>query len=373
MDDEAIMVNRKLLPIASDKVLRAIGFSIAIWVAFAVIRSLARRYTGWPDQGAERAFLYFALCVSAVPIALLLLEFISSRAGVIGGKWLTIDFSKSVLEQTGVRRVSFGLPDNIIAEQERITDSGGVKIKAILKNATQHDVVWLDIKDGDAWWVSRLLALCAGAVAVGAPRAVVFVGRRENVDGRFLGWATPSALLHEMLSNPEYAVRFQKAKAVASQLAIFAPSAGELLPSVIHSQVSTGAHPAQQPVAISLAQAVASHQYLYEDSEAATLAAILIAELRGEGFSQAAEPRTNLEAVPDRLTSGRLSQLFDHCLYRDLIDRSWSNEKQIAAFLETTTQYVALVRGGRYEALLQADLGQRAILRGLFRDFQQET
>lgn len=221
--------------------------------------------------------------------------------------------------------------------------------------------------------MTRLLALCAGAVQAGAPRAIVFVGRRENMDGRFLGWATPAALLRATLNDkPEYESRYRKARAIANQFAVFGLPASQewLLPRVpiVPSPVAQP-QPGPTPQPVSLHPAVAAHLYKYDSSEAATLAAVLIGELRCEPPLAC----SNLEEPPDRLTSGRLSQLFDHCLYRDAIDRSWPNEKQISAFLGTTTQYVALVRAGRYEAMLQADLGQRAILRGLFNQSRERS
>jgi hypothetical protein len=47
----------------------------------------------------------------------------------------------------------------------------------------------VDLKDGNAWWVTRLLAVCAAAIGVGSPRVIVFVGRRENRERIFLGWS----------------------------------------------------------------------------------------------------------------------------------------------------------------------------------------
>src|SRR5262249_42962599 len=108
----------------------AIGLSIAIWIAFVIMRSLTRRFLEWPAAGTENAFMYFVMAVSAAPLVLLLLEFIATRAGVVRSTWLTIDFSKAVLEEAGVRKESFGFTDNIVAEEERITDSGGMKIKS---------------------------------------------------------------------------------------------------------------------------------------------------------------------------------------------------------------------------------------------------
>ena len=81
----------------------------------------------------------------------------------VSGQKNVTRYSKSIVEQAGVRKESFGLTDNVIAEQELLIDSDRKRIRAILRKVTSYDVVAIDIKDGNVWWVTRLLALCAGA------------------------------------------------------------------------------------------------------------------------------------------------------------------------------------------------------------------
>lgn len=354
----------------------AIGASIGIWLVFVAIRALTRNYLDWPDGDSDRIFIYFVLAVSAVPPLLLLLEFVASRGGTIGSKWVTIDFREAVLEHAGVRQESVRLPDNVIAEEERITDSGGMKIKAALRKATTHDLLRIDLKDGTAWWVTRLLAVCAGAAEVGAPKAIVFVGRRENRDEFFLGWSEPRTLLRAIVNDkPHYETHYYRAQAITRQLAIFRPKVAPegLVPGKPgkKTRAASDANPESTWDPIDLHPDVAAHQYETDESYAATLAAVLIGDLRGEVYNPLNPQPINFEDPPDRLTLGRLNELFEHCLNRDFIDRSWPNEKQITAFLDTTTPYVAVVRDGKYEAMLQAELGERAILRHVFTQVQK--
>src|SRR6266545_2509888 len=130
----------------------------AIWVLCAGTFFLTAAYLNWPAPGSEVPLLYFSLAASAIPLFLLLLDFIATRGGVIGNKWLNVDFSKAVAEGGVTSRDSFALPDNILAEQDRLSDSGGTKMVEAMKRATASEIVYLDLKDGSAWWVTRLLA-----------------------------------------------------------------------------------------------------------------------------------------------------------------------------------------------------------------------
>ncbi len=72
------------------------------------------------------------------------------------------------------------------------------------------------------------------------------------------------------------------------------------------------------------------------------------------------------ELNPDEFVWHHLNHLFEHCLYREVIDRSWPQEKQIATFLESQAPYVALLKDGRYESMLEREAGTRVIIRQLF-------
>src|SRR5262249_7893483 len=74
-----------------------------------------------------------------------------------------------------------------------------------------------------------------------------------------------------------------------------------------------------------------------------------------------------LEDEPDPLTLGRLDTLFAHCMYRDTVDLDWPKDRQLAAFLDSSADYVAVVRHGRYEGLVKRAEIERLIVRQLFR------
>ena len=61
------------------KVLGAVGLAIVAWLGFGFVYSITKRQFDWPGEDAETLFLYLALAVSAVPLLLVLLDFVSRR------------------------------------------------------------------------------------------------------------------------------------------------------------------------------------------------------------------------------------------------------------------------------------------------------
>jgi hypothetical protein len=72
-----------------------------------------------------------------------------------------------------------------------------------------------------------------------------------------------------------------------------------------------------------------------------------------------------LENVPDRLTLGRLEQLFAHCLYLDTVDVELPKEQQLKAFLKSSAPFVALTSNGGYKGLIERDQVDDLLLRQL--------
>jgi hypothetical protein len=326
-----------------------------ILLALGLLSLVARTYLGWSVDTSDRLVLLVFVILSVIPLGLVLLDFIASKGAVVGNGWIKIDFSKTVVETGSARRETAGLPDNILSAAESITDSGGMKMVAEMRRATSAEIICIDLKDGNAWWETRLLVLCASAAGAGSLlRAVVFIGQRNNKERQFLGWAAPWRLLVALQdSNPGYHARFTKSTMIARQLSMFGGAASPLLPP-----------------AASLHPTVAAYQWSYDENESVMLAKILLQELQSPSADPVVLPGAvsmagNLEEPPPRLTTGRLRDLFESSLFVDTVDRSKANDEQLSQFLASNAPYVAIVREGTYEGMLRSEPGERAILRDL--------
>jgi hypothetical protein len=254
-------------------------------------------------------------------------------------RWVKFDFSAA-----GVVPESFGIPDNIVAPGERVGDSGGPQIEAALEKARQNRILIVDLREGDAWWVTRLLVLAAGAVRSRTTEAIVFLGTQEEVErGLFLGWATPEAVLRAILRDrTEYQELYDKASTIERQLEVF----GETLrktpkrPAGLNEETPRFAHhvdPMQERILLEL-----------------------VAEGSPPNWKSPEDP-------PDRLTEARLGQLLAHSLYRnDVVELEAPNDEQTRTLLAGHAPFVAVVAGRRFKGLLRRTDGERFILRQLF-------
>jgi hypothetical protein len=340
----------------------AIAFIPLAWILAAILFAVLYRLIGWPDAAARDRIIIAVLILSVVPLLLLLLDFASSSRARVDTPWVKLDFTQ-IINEPNIRVDSFELPRNIETPGTRLADSAAMQIQAALQDATDSPVVMLDIKGGEAWWVTRLLALSAGAARAGAPRALVFVGKEENRDGLFLGWVRPEDALQAILrSRGEYQKRYQLARQVAQQLAMYGGTF-DLLPQLPSPPISN-----PQPVRVQMPPIVS--RYMLPDYAKLGDAAFeqILMDMLTASFSPTGDPDfVALENPPDHLTLARLRDLFGHCLYRTYIDRNWDNERKIQVFLESTAPFVALVNDGKFESMIERAAGNGSILLQLYR------
>ena len=340
-------------PYSKKAAIMAIPF---IWMLFAIFFSLTHRFANWPGSESRNLVVIGSIIISFVPLVLLLLDFFSSRGATIETKWGKIDFSKVDLSRQDVRRESFKLPDNIGMPGEKVADSHAMNIVSALKSASDKNIVQIDLKSGKAWWLTRLLALSAGAVRAGSPEVLVFVGTKSKKENYFIGWVDPKDALNAIfIYQADYVPTYHDAMRIAKQVVTFGAGNNKMFPEPANtfefdSKVQRYTEPASNPYADK-----------YDKMGDAVLEQILMDQL--SQFH---------EASPVRLSINRVQEIFSHCLFENLIDLSWPYEKQLAHILESQTSYIALVQNGIYDSMLKREDGERLIIRELFLQSQQK-
>ncbi|MCL5950229.1 MAG: hypothetical protein M1132_00665 [Chloroflexi bacterium] len=332
----------------------AVLLAFVTWVFFAILFALLDRYAGWPDKELRAPLLYAVIGLGLIPLALALLDFAASRRAVVDIRGFKFDFSHVDLGSVNVSARSFPLPDNIGITGAIVSDTSAMQIIQVLQQATANEVVLINIKDGHAWWVTRLLALSAGAVRAGSPKAMVFVGMKQNTDGSYLGWAEPAAILNAILDDKsEYRVTYERAVKITRQLALFGDPDVRPAGIVLHPSLSRYASRPE-----------------YVDLGEAALEQILL-DLLAVNIPGVSPANGSLENPPDRLTIHRLSELCERCLYLDAVDLNAPAKDQLSAFLDSQAPYVALVRQGKYERLPKREVGERFLLHQMLAQPQQ--
>jgi hypothetical protein len=325
--------------------------ALAAWLIVTLILAITSNYLGWPNEKSIKLAALIVIALGLLPIGLRLLDFIATQRAVVDIKGVKIDFSRVDLDQPQIRRETPGIPDNIGISGPIVSDTSPMDIIQTLKDVARTEIVVIDLKQGEAWWVTRLLALSAGAVRAGAPQILVFIGQKQSIDHQFLGWAVSGDVLLSILrDNDQYRIRYDKAMRISKQ--VFMYGSNEFLPQqpapfLLHMEVNrytNTANPDSKQFA-KLGPAVAEQ--------------ILMDQLA------LSYPEPSLEEPPDRLTLGRLYDLFGHCLHNASIDLSWPKKKQVSCLLESLEAYTALVRAGRYESMIKKGDGERLLIREL--------
>src|SRR6266566_3448873 len=316
-----------------------------VLVALLVVVAVFRNATGWPSADSDKLVLIGIFLISLVPVLLASIDAVAERGGVIEYRGVKLDFSRVSASTT----TSISVPVNIGVPGQPITDSTTSAILHALHQAVTTDVVVIDLEDGEAWWETRLLVLLAGAVRLGRPHALVFIGTEGNVGGSFQGWATPDALLPSLVrADQRYEESYYAAKAAAQQWALVPPVAGQ--PAL------------QAPPYPPWVQGLAA-QYpwmAFRDGSS------LPNEHAAEQFL-AADLGSRVEVVnrPKGISLVRLEELFRPVLEELSIDETWPSERQLETFLDSDGAYVAVTHNGRYARLLPRTAGLNAIVKSL--------
>jgi hypothetical protein len=125
-----------------------------IWLLVALILGVTRRFLAVPTPEAGGTVLLVGVGLGLIPLLLLLLDSLAASRGTLDIKGIKIDFS-----QAEIHRVDIELPENIGKPGAIVVDSTPMQVVSVLEEATFNPIVRLDIRDGSAWWVTRLMAL----------------------------------------------------------------------------------------------------------------------------------------------------------------------------------------------------------------------
>jgi hypothetical protein len=317
---------------------------VGLLLATAALRALAK----WPTERSETIVLIGVLLLSLLPIALALLDVIVDRGGSIKYGGVEIDFARS--KEKGTAGIT--VPSNIGVPGLPVTDSDTIQILDTLRQATGNEVVVLDLEDGKAWWETRLLVLLAGAVRLGKPDKVVFLGKHANVDRQFRGWAYAGALLPRLVAaHPQYARSRESALAAARQWGLVEP--------LDAADPTVAAVPPPAPPPWLAGRLATAHSWMAFDPATGLPNKLFAEQILQSDLGQ------KLEGQPRSIDLTRLDDLFLPVLNRDSIDLGWSPARQLEAFLNSQAAFIATTQQGTYSTLVARAALANEVLRSL--------
>jgi hypothetical protein len=320
---------------------------VGLLLVIAILRAIAN----WPSAQSETVVLIGALLLSLLPIGLALLDVIIERGGTVEYGKVKIDFSRSR------EKASAGLTvaPNIGVQGQPVSDSATAQILDTLRQATANEIVVVDLEDGQAWWETRLLVLVAGAVRLGKPDKIVFLGKDANRDRQFRGWSYADDLLPRLLAaHPQYARSLHSAWAAGRQWGLVEP-----LDAPSPADVTVPPPPPPPWISGRLATA---HSWMACDPATGLPNRLFAEQILQSDLGQKIEMQP---PGPRSITLPRLEELFGPILYKDSIDLGWPPERQLEVFLNSQAAFIAATLQGTYAALVSRAALANEVLRSL--------
>jgi hypothetical protein len=340
--------DRRLWPYSTRASLYA---TVVVFLGLTLLVVALRIRLGWPSDGSEGTLLVGVPLLSLVPLFLVLVDAMIRRGGAIevpGVKLVFAQVQNARIE--GVR-----VPANISTLGTLVEMSDPDIILDALGDATESDVVVINLEDGNAWVETRLLVLLEGADRLGKPRVVVFVGMGNGNAQRLQGWGYADELLRAMLHPVSDDVRakqyrrfVQQARAAGNQWDLVAPQPPDDGPDGPPStlpwpdSVQRNDERADPPLAT-------HYSDLAFDSETGDRDHLFVEKALASELSIQVEQKW---AEPRWVTLGRLGELFGDALRHRYVDQCWSDAEQNRAFLKSDDEHLVLTGPEGYEGIV---------------------
>jgi hypothetical protein len=273
------------------------------------------------------AVLLGLVILSLLPLVLVLLEGLVSSGGSIEVGQVKVALTAAATAQPLV------VATRNVTQGAHVGDSGSQQIIDGLQRAQLAKILVVGLEDGHAWWESRLLILCSGAVRLGRPEVIVFTASRRGKPDQFLGWGHPAQIQARLLqANPDYRVAYDKAIGLAI---------------AVRQQHGLGSAP--NPTLV-------SKQFIAYPNGPDVLNPYLEEQLVADALS-------SLETPPREIGIGRLEDLLNPVIHEGSVDRTDLDAEWFKKALRSDEEYVAVTDSGTYVALMtRADVVSEVLL-----------
>jgi hypothetical protein len=298
-------------------------------VAVALILD-AQDVAGFDSSGWT---LVAAVLVGLLPVILLVL----GGVGSVEAAGVRIAFAavQGVVASASAVEARTLLAHNLGQAPGQVMDSGSDTVIETLSNAVGNDVVVVDLKEGGAWWETRLLLLAAGAARLQNPRAVAFTVATPDRPRKFIGWARPVDIRRRLIeAHPEFA----HAQGLAERDALMLRLSARDLP----------AEPPQLPWAPA---PTAPHPVWFARDDRFVPERLLLQRLAG----------LEVGARSWALSEYRLRDLLASVLYSDAVDRDDTEERWVGTIVGSTAEYFAVTSGGQLVTLIPRPAALNAV------------
>ncbi len=313
--------------------------------------------------------LVLAVLVGLVPVILVVLGGVDTlEAGRVKVAFAAVQEVVATASDVDTRSL---LAHNL-GDPRQVRDSGSDTVIETLASAVGNEVVEIALKEGEAWWETRLLLLAAGATRLQNPKAVAFTWATPDRARTFIGWAKPADIQRRLLTAHEaFREAYEKAErdTLLHRLSSRAgPDAPKHLPWAPAGKATVHVAEGEPPPAYAVQREDdAGWEYPWPSAQAT--------QPPWTPDDRFLPERLLLDKLADletpgaqwRITESRLRDLLGSVLFTDSVDRNDSEERWIATIVGSTADYFALTSGGQLVNLISRPAALNAVLLTLLR------
>ncbi|MDH3299237.1 MAG: hypothetical protein OES24_01895 [Acidimicrobiia bacterium] len=324
---------------------------------------------GRENGGFEISGLSFvvALLAALVPVIALVLGRVTSVEAA--GVKLSLEAVQEVVRTSGEVGTRALLAENLGLRPGQVEDSGSDTVMRTLADVVGNDVVVVDLREGEAWWKSRLLLLTAGAARLHNPRAIAFVKATPDRPQTYIGWASPSDILrrllevdpvlrraHESADRKTLLWRLSSAPEEGSARRLpWAPSGNDISYSEPKNATERALwleHPDGGKWMLPWPSAAAVYPHHVDGYDFLVPEHILRDEIRG----------VEQDAPDNRVTDSRLRDWLGSVLHEDSVDRDEDEATWTATIVRSTAEYFAVTSNDQLVDLIPRQRALNALM-----------
>ena len=326
----------------------AIAIFVATMLAFALLSSAAgwpNATSGWPVAVGVALVLAFLRVLGPV------LDYLREAGAKLETPLVKLDFAGAARVVSASGR-PWVLSDDLIRKSPSVPDSTLPELERSVQDfANQADIV-VDLEDGGAWYTTRIFAVAATAMEIGAPRAIVLVGQKNGAPLQFGGWVKPEDVVTAFSRrDSKFATVHQRALQYLNLLRL-------------HGDELTYTGP---PAATgTVAPFPRYQQYVYQFRTYRDIAIIRI--LVDQMLSpESNDPKDRLEdsQQPPWTNLGELQRLFEPWLVCEQVKVDLTAKEQVLQVLASQHDVVARTRNGQFLGMVDVGRVERDIVRQL--------
>jgi len=305
-----------------------------IVVGFALLAAVFK----WPnEQSGWPLAIIIAVVIAGLPLFGRVVSFVQQQGASIEALGVKIDFSGFT---KAAEAQATALPANIVQGDVPIPGSNPTELERFAEESKGRTVATIDLKEGRAWYLTRVFAVAATADFLGAPRLIVLIGQRAGKPSQVGGWIRPGDAVRGLTEHdPGYEKLWDQVRKYLDHLRAHAPNT----------------------------PGMKDYTPVYQRISDTAVMPILVDQMRNPGSfaGESSPPAIEPADKPPWVTLAQIEGLLDPWLVRDSVDVNKPTKDQVEDVLAAPGEFAVAVRDGEFAGIIEVQRAERYVLRQL--------